>query len=432
MADHAKPILTDNYTDVLSQIRGRFEDQAKGFDPANTTATNISTGTICWTSASNKWQKWSGTAWTDLSSLYAINISGNAATATNASTVTNGVYTVGDQTIAGVKTFSSTIQGNISGNAGTVTNGVYTTGDQTINGVKTFNSNTIFNGNLGLGVTPSAWGGGYGPVLEMKAGGSLVNNQSNNVHVANNCYYNGTNWIYKSTNAASRYEQFNGQHHWCTAPSGTAGNPISFTQAMTLDSNGNLGIGTSSPLTRLHVNGGITSTGSADLPAQVGVTAYFTGGYASPVSGRLVFGDGTGWTYRFARRMAGTTTDLFTFTDTGDLLVGNTNGTSRITASGVIESTTGGFKFPDGTTQTSAGINPATAAAGAVGTYALLRAVTSAYIYAGNTFAGSDLRWSSAGGNNSAGPVGTWRCLGQVAGGSANAADYVTLWVRIS
>ncbi len=32
------------------------------------------------------------------------------------------------QTIAGTKTFSSTIQGNISGNAGTVTNGVYTNG----------------------------------------------------------------------------------------------------------------------------------------------------------------------------------------------------------------------------------------------------------------------------------------------------------------
>ena len=34
----------------------------------------------------------------------------------------------GDQTVAGVKTFSSTIVGSISGNAGTVTDGVYTTG----------------------------------------------------------------------------------------------------------------------------------------------------------------------------------------------------------------------------------------------------------------------------------------------------------------
>ena len=37
------------------------------------------------------------------------------------------VRTSGNQTVGGVKTFSSTIQGNISGNAGTVTNGVYTT-----------------------------------------------------------------------------------------------------------------------------------------------------------------------------------------------------------------------------------------------------------------------------------------------------------------
>ena len=34
----------------------------------------------------------------------------------------------GDQTVAGIKTFSSTIVGSISGNAGTVTNGVYTSG----------------------------------------------------------------------------------------------------------------------------------------------------------------------------------------------------------------------------------------------------------------------------------------------------------------
>jgi hypothetical protein len=59
----------------------------------------------------------------------------------NAATVTNGVYTSGDQTIGGVKTFSSTI----SGNAATVTNGVYTSGDQTIGGVKTFSSTILGN-----------------------------------------------------------------------------------------------------------------------------------------------------------------------------------------------------------------------------------------------------------------------------------------------
>ena len=58
----------------------------------------------------------------------------------NADTVTNGVYTEGNQTINGTKTFSSTISGSINGNSATVTNGVYTEGDQTINGTKTFTS----------------------------------------------------------------------------------------------------------------------------------------------------------------------------------------------------------------------------------------------------------------------------------------------------
>jgi hypothetical protein len=39
----------------------------------------------------------------------------------NAATVTNGVYTTGNQTIAGTKTFSSTISGSINGNAATAT-----------------------------------------------------------------------------------------------------------------------------------------------------------------------------------------------------------------------------------------------------------------------------------------------------------------------
>ena len=85
------------------------------------------------------------------------NISGNA------NTVTNGVYTSGDQTVSGTKTFSettsftSTIDGNINGNAETVTNGVYTSGDQSIGGSKTFSGTTTFSNNVyvnGTTLTP--------------------------------------------------------------------------------------------------------------------------------------------------------------------------------------------------------------------------------------------------------------------------------------
>lgn len=53
------------------------------------------------------------------------------------------VQTTGNQTIGGIKTFSSTITANISGNAGSVTNGLYTSGNQTVNGTKTFTSQVL-------------------------------------------------------------------------------------------------------------------------------------------------------------------------------------------------------------------------------------------------------------------------------------------------
>lgn len=56
-----------------------------------------------------------------------------AASATEAAnTLSSTVKLTGDQTIEGVKTFSSTIVGSISGNAATVTNGLYT--NSTIDG----------------------------------------------------------------------------------------------------------------------------------------------------------------------------------------------------------------------------------------------------------------------------------------------------------
>ena len=52
----------------------------------------------------------------------------------------NAVRITGAQTVAGAKTFTSNLIGDLTGNASTVTNGVYTTGNQTIGGVKTFTS----------------------------------------------------------------------------------------------------------------------------------------------------------------------------------------------------------------------------------------------------------------------------------------------------
>ena len=107
------------------------------------------------------------------------------------------------------------------------------------------------SGNVGIGVTPSAWAI-YDAGTIQKSYGAFWASYTNQSRFGLNCYYNGS-WIYSNSNNASIYEQTSGKHIWYTAPSGTAGNAISFTQAMTLDASGNLGIGTSSPIGRFDV-----------------------------------------------------------------------------------------------------------------------------------------------------------------------------------
>lgn len=106
------------------------------------------------------------------------------------------------------------------------------------------------SGNLGLGVTPSAWSAGR--AIELGGiGAYLYGGNSLQLIAGTNSYYNA-GWKYAATGAASQYQQVTGAHQWFTAASGTAGNAITFTQAMTLDASSNLYLGTTGNTT----NGG--------------------------------------------------------------------------------------------------------------------------------------------------------------------------------
>ena len=114
-------------------------------------------------------------------------------------------------------------------------------------------------GNLGLGVTPSAWRSGE-RAFQVGSTTSLTDISKNSV-VRSNHYVNSSNQEIYSTNgfANAFVMSSGGQYQFLTAPSGTAGNAISFTQAMTLDASGNLGIGITSPVSPLTVSKGLVT-----------------------------------------------------------------------------------------------------------------------------------------------------------------------------
>ena len=114
-------------------------------------------------------------------------------------------------------------------------------------------------GQVGIGVVPSV---GYGKELAISSdptsgvgtfGSRGLSSGNNILYMANNAKNTGAfTDTYWTTAPASQYVQNQGAHIWYNAASGTAGNAITFTQAMTLNASGNLGINTTSPATTLH------------------------------------------------------------------------------------------------------------------------------------------------------------------------------------
>jgi hypothetical protein len=135
---------------------------------------------------------------------------------------------------------------------------------------------------IGLGITPSAWS----LLTALQVKNASLSGFGNNAYVFANGYYDGSTSRYISNGFASYIEQSDGRHIWYTAPSGTAGNAISFTQAMTLDASGRLGIGTTSPQSKLDV---ITSGYSYAASPLKGTGMNLVGAAGTGVGG----GDGT-------------------------------------------------------------------------------------------------------------------------------------------
>jgi hypothetical protein len=114
-------------------------------------------------------------------------------------------------------------------------------------------SNYILNrGNLGLGVTPSAWN----TVTGFQVGrASIYGYAANDGGFQINTYYGNSSFRYIANGTAEQIRFEDGAIKFRQAPSGTAGNAISFTQAMTLNASGNLSIGNTNDSYKLDVTG---------------------------------------------------------------------------------------------------------------------------------------------------------------------------------
>jgi hypothetical protein len=192
-----------------------------------------------------------------------------------------------------------------------------------------------YNGNLGLGVTPSAWASGY--KVAQYQGGFLGSDGTSYIYFGQNAYSDGT-FKYLANGLATIYAQDAGKYIWYQAPSGTAGNAISFTQAMTLDASGNLVIGDTTTGGRLRVVGNAATNGLSIKSAGNGGTFPFRVTWANGTEGSMFCVEDNG------RVGIGTTTPGYRFTVGIDVETSTmqtyANGTSGASQGGVIRSWT--------------------------------------------------------------------------------------------
>jgi hypothetical protein len=176
-------------------------------------------------------------------------------------------------------------------NASTSPAGIVQTADGTgILSLQTGNTTAVTidaSQNVGIGGTPKSTGVSgaleFGPSTV-----GLVTSQFDGPYFTSNLYYSG-GWKYASTGYASMYAQYQSQHKWYTAPSGSANAATSLTQAMTLNSSGQVLIGTTSVIASANgpylsvANGNATNYGIA-----IGNSA------GSSTSGAIVFVNSNG------------------------------------------------------------------------------------------------------------------------------------------
>ena len=154
-------------------------------------------------------------------------------------------FTTSGMNIAGGAVINGEGPGGLSIAATQSNIGFYTNGAGAANLRMTITS----TGNVGIGTTTSAWGSPTtGKVIQIGNRASVFSYNNSTTDIANNLYFNGSDYIYIESAFSTMYRQgsSDGTHTWFTAASGTAGASVPLTERMRITSGGNLLVGTTS------------------------------------------------------------------------------------------------------------------------------------------------------------------------------------------
>jgi len=98
------------------------------------------------------------------------------------------------------------------------------------------------NGNVGIGGVPETTTSTY-KALELGYSTAIFARTAANQSYFGNNVYQDSDWKYKTTDPAAVYQQVDDQHVFFNAASGAADTTVSFSEAMRIDSSGNLLVG---------------------------------------------------------------------------------------------------------------------------------------------------------------------------------------------
>lgn len=239
MANWSNPLLTSTYTNFLTEVKDRDTDLALQFD--GTTSSNIPTGAIRWNSSVNRWQKWNGSSWGELTSTYALTGLSTTGNATIGGTLGSGAFTSsGTVTGTALLPTGSTVPGN----------GIYLPSANTL-GIATATTCRVLvdsNGRVGIGTTSPSTG----------------------FHIANAPGSATIGNLYIRNSGQARYHLYNdgGQAEWIFGQKSISDHDFKLSKSVagsesdyfTINTSGNVGIGGAPTGVKLYVNGPITGT----------------------------------------------------------------------------------------------------------------------------------------------------------------------------